>query len=107
LLAVLRPGKIRIDYPASHKRGNTESKHELMVVLGGYMEVQPEAVIILADAVERAEDLNEALAKDAMKKAKLMLKSSDKEKVSRAHLELELAMAKLTVLRKNKQYAKR
>jgi len=56
---------------------------------------------ILADAVERAADIDEAQAKHAAEQAKRMLDSSDKDKASRAHLELELVIAQLRVVRRN------
>ncbi len=101
LLAVLRPGEIRIDCPASDEPACSDCHTDYMVVFGGYMEVQADSIIILADAVERAADIDEAQAKQAVKQAEKLLTSPDKEKVSRALLDLELAIAKLRVVRKN------
>jgi len=72
-----------------------------MVVFGGYLEVQPDTVTILADAVERAADIDEAKAKHAAREARRMLRSDNKEKASRAMLDLELAIARLRVVRRN------
>ena len=98
LLALLRPGEVRIDCPA----GDAGMCHTVdIVVLGGFLEVQPDAVIILADAIARAEDIDAAQAAKAVEQAKQLLKSPDKEIAVQAMLDLELAMAKLQVARKN------
>jgi len=99
LLAILRPGEIRVDCPVH--ADSSECHTDNMVVFGGYLEVQPDRITILADAIERAPDIDEAQAKYALKQAKKMLKSSDKCKASRALLDLDLAIAKLQVLRRN------
>lgn len=94
LLALLRPGEVRI-----HCTGDDgcPCRMDDMVVFGGFLEVQPDAVIILADAIERAKDIDTARAKQAVERAKKMLSSSDQEQASRALLDLELAIAKLRV----------
>ncbi len=99
LLAVLKPGEVRIDCPDADNCGSCHSVD--IVVFGGFLEVQPDAIIILADAVERAEDIDEAQARKAVEHAKKMFVSPDKNKASRAFLELELAIAKLRVVRRN------
>ena len=99
LLALLRPGEIRIDCPAG--ADCRECHTEYMAVFGGYLEVQLDVVTILADAVERAEDIDAAQAQKTVEQARKLLNSSDKEIASKALLDLELAIAKLRVLRKN------
>ncbi len=61
LLTGLVPGPVRIV-----KQGGEE---EVFYVSGGYLEVQPNAVTILADAVLRADDIDEAAAKEAQEAA--------------------------------------
>jgi len=99
LLAVLRPGEVRIDCPQG-EQGEPCTATDI-VVFGGFLEVQPDAVIILADAVERAEDIDAAQAKKAADQAKRLLASPDKEIAVKALLDLELAVAKLRVARRN------
>jgi len=99
LLARLKPGTIRID--CSGNQQCAECHTDNMVVFGGYLEVQPDAIIILADAVERAKDIDAAQAKKALEQAKKLLSSPDKEIAVKAMLDLELAIAKLRVLRRN------
>jgi F-type H+-transporting ATPase subunit epsilon len=98
LLARLRPGEVRIDCQTVD-RENCQSID--IVVFGGFLEVQPDAIIILADAVERAEDIDAAQARKAVEQAKQLLNSPNKEIASKALLDLELAIAKLRVVRRN------
>ena len=100
LLALLRPGEVRIDCVDD---AGCHCRRDDMVVFGGYVEVQPDGVIILADAVERATDIDEARAREAAAQAREMLRSPDQDKASRALLDLELAMAQLAVLRRNRK----
>jgi len=102
LLATLRPGEVRID--CIDDKG-CPCQTDDMVVFGGYVEVQPDGVIILADAIERAKDIDEARAKQAVVEAKGVLRSSDVEKASKAMLDLELAIAKLRVARRNRKHS--
>ncbi len=102
LLAILRPGEIRILCESENHTSNCAPMD--IIVHGGFLEVQPESVTILADAVERAEDINAAQAKKALEQAKKQMLSSDKNIASKALLDLELAIAKLQLLRrKSKQ----
>jgi len=100
LLAMLRPGILRIDCLDEKKGG--ECHPDAMVVFGGFLEVQPDAVIVLADAVERTSDMNEAQAKHAVALAKQKLKTSRQhDSYGKALIELEVAIAKLRVTRRN------
>lgn len=60
LLTRLRPGEIRI------KNGD---KVEYLFVTGGILEIQPHVVTVLADAAERATDIDEAAAQEAKRRA--------------------------------------
>ena len=60
LITLLDAGELRI------KKGNTEQS---LLVFGGFMEVTPEKVIILADTAERAEEIDVARAEDARQRA--------------------------------------
>jgi len=100
LLAILRPGEVRIDC-----LGGNDSPTLDIVVSGGFLEVQPDAVIILADTVVRDEDMGAAQAELAVEQARKMLQSSDKEKAGKAWLDLELAVAKLRVMRRKSKHS--
>jgi F-type H+-transporting ATPase subunit epsilon len=60
LMTMLQPGELRI------KKGTEETD---MAVSGGFLEVRPDHVIILADTAERAEDIDIARAEAAKKRA--------------------------------------
>lgn len=62
LLSELKAGTIKLT-----KQGGTE---ELIYVSSGFLEVQPTVVTILADTAERAVNLDEAAAKEALEAAK-------------------------------------
>ena len=61
LITNLKPGPIRLV-----KQGGEE---EVYYISGGFLEVQPNMVKVLADTVQRAADLDEAQAQAALKAA--------------------------------------
>ena len=97
LLAILRPGEIRIDCPAED--GCSACHRDDMVTCGGYLEVRQNTVIILADTIFRSAEIDTAAAQKAIDNAKQALASPDKAIASKAMLDLELAIAKLRVVR--------
>jgi F-type H+-transporting ATPase subunit epsilon len=100
LLTPLRPGPLRII-----KQGGEE---ELVFVSGGYLEVQPHLVTILADTAVRAHDIDEASAQQARDEAlKTLTNQSGELDYSRASSELAEAAAQLMTLEKLRRQAKR
>ncbi|WP_223455172.1 MULTISPECIES: F0F1 ATP synthase subunit epsilon [unclassified Pseudomonas] len=65
LITNLKPGPIRLI-----KQGGEE---EVYYISGGFLEVQPNMVKVLADTVQRAADLDEAAALEAVKAAEKAL----------------------------------
>ena len=65
LITNLKPGPIRLI-----KQGG---EAEVFYISGGFLEVQPNMVKVLADTVQRAVDLDEASAQDAVKAAEKAL----------------------------------
>lgn len=61
LMTTLLPGEVRI------KKGGEET---LLVISGGFLEVRPDRVVILADAAERAEEIDVERAEAARKRAR-------------------------------------
>ena len=61
LITNLKPGPITLT-----KQGGTQ---EVFYISGGFLEVQPNMVKVLADTVQRAADLDEAQAQEALKAA--------------------------------------
>ena len=65
LITSLKPGPIRLI-----KQGG---EAEVFYISGGFLEVQPNMVKVLADTVQRAADLDEASAQEAVKAAEKAL----------------------------------
>ncbi len=82
LLAALNPGELRII--------NGEDVDEVFIS-GGFMEVQPNKVTILADTAERAADMDEAEVIAAQRRAEEVI-SSGKGDTDLAMAEAELAL---------------
>ena len=100
LLSSLIPGPVRIV-----KQGGDE---EVFFVSGGFIEVQPGVVTILADAALRADDVDEAAAEEARKEAVNALTNQTGEfDYGRASAQLAEAAAQLATLRKMKNRAGR
>jgi F-type H+-transporting ATPase subunit epsilon len=66
LMTMLMPGELAV------KKANEEI---YMAVTGGFLEVRPEKVIVLADACERCEEIDLNRAEDARRRAQERLKS--------------------------------
>lgn len=100
LLTQLKPGHVRV----IHEDGS----EELFYVSGGFLEVQPDRVTVLADSAERAADLDEAAAQEAVKRAQKMLEDQQTElDYAAAMSELAMASAQLQTIQELKRRAKR
>ena len=64
LMTMLQPGELIA------RKGNEEFS---LAVSGGFIEVRPNRVIVLADSAERAEEIDIARAEEAKKRAEQML----------------------------------
>src|SRR5205809_222126 len=62
LLTQIKPGALRVKLP-------DQDQEELVFVQGGFLEVQPHRVTVLADTAIRAKDLDEVKALEAKKAA--------------------------------------
>ena len=99
LLTQIKPGAVRIKIP-----GQTEE--ELVFVQGGFLEVQPTRVTVLADTAIRAKDLDEASALESRKAAlERMQNKASQEEVAIAEAELSIAVAQLEAIRKMRHRA--
>ena len=83
LISRIRPGTLKVV--------QEDGSEVNIFVAGGILEVQPGAVTVLSDTAIRAEDLDEAKALEARKRAEEAL-SSAKDKADIAVVEAELAM---------------
>jgi len=89
LLTTLVPGELKI------KLGGAD---EPLFISGGFLEVSDNAVTILADTAEHAEEIDQARAEEARRRAQERLEQSQSD-VERAELlgALERAMTRLRV----------
>ena len=94
LFTAIKPGSVRIKPAGS-------AAEELVFVQGGYLEVQPHLVTVLADTAIRAKDLDEKAALDAKRAAEeAMQNKTSKEEIAHAEAELASALAQLEAIRK-------
>jgi|UniRef100_A0A7V3RFU8 F-type H+-transporting ATPase subunit epsilon len=75
LVSIISPGEIKI------KRDN---EVEYMAITGGFVQVLPHKVIILADAAERAEEIDLERAMRARERAQKLLEERRGDKISHA-----------------------
>src|SRR5215207_2456971 len=89
LITTLAHGELRV------KKGNDEQS---LVVFGGFMEVTPDKVIVLADSAERAEEIDVARAETARRRAEesIAARAGDTDQ-ARAELALRRASIRLQV----------
>lgn len=89
LLTTLGPGELRI------KKGGTETS---LAVFGGFMDVRPDRVVVLTEAAEHAEEIDEARAEQARARAREVLQAGPVGiEEARARASLERAMVRLRV----------
>ena len=94
LFTQTKPGAVRMKLP-------NQATEELVFVQGGFLEVQPHAVTVLADTAIRAKDLDEKAALEAKKAAEdAMARKVTKEEIAAAEASLATAMAQLEAIRK-------
>jgi len=94
LMTMLQPGDLII------KRDDAE---EYLALSGGFLEVRPDKVVILADTCERAEEIDIARAEAAKCRAEQTLKeSSSKLDTAAAEAALHRSLARLKVAEKRR-----
>ncbi len=98
LMTTLNPGEL-----VAKKSGNEYT----LAISGGYLEVRPDRVIVLADSAERAEEIDIARAEDAKRRAQERLTHpGSPEETAAAEAALRRALARLEVadrVKKRKQ----
>ena len=100
LLTALVPGPVRIV--------TQSGEEEIFYVSGGFLEVQPGVVSILADTALRADDMDEAAAEEARREAEHALANQSGDfDYGRASARLAEAAAQLATLRKMRNRAVR
>jgi F-type H+-transporting ATPase subunit epsilon len=94
LITRIKPGAVRIKVVG-------REEEEFVFVAGGLLEVQPNAVTVLADTAIRGHDLDEAKALEAKKMAEeLLVNKESKIDYAKAQAELATAIAQLAAIAK-------
>ena len=92
LLTPLKPGPVKL---------LLDNEEEVIFVKGGYLEVQPNLVTVLADTAIKADDIDEAAMEEARKSAEQNIqKQSGELDYSKASAELAEAAAQLLTVQK-------
>jgi F-type H+-transporting ATPase subunit epsilon len=90
LITALVPGRLTVK--------NSKEPEVIMAVSGGFLEVLKNKVVILADAVEFARDIDLERAKKALERARQRLKSKEKDiDIPRAIAALKRAQNRVAV----------
>jgi len=82
LITSLEEGVMRVKRAAG--------REEVLAIHGGFMEVLPDHVTVLADAAERAEEIDLARAEEARQRAEELMKQRREDKVDYARAEAVL-----------------
>jgi len=95
LMTMLQPGELLV------RKGGEELS---LAVSGGFIEVRPDRVIVLADAAERAEEIDVARAEEAKRRAEERLSRPPTE-VDAARIEASLrrSMVRIKVAEKRRK----
>ncbi|MFA5318542.1 MAG: F0F1 ATP synthase subunit epsilon [Patescibacteria group bacterium] len=97
LISSLQPGVIEIK--------TIDNKFETMAVSGGFIEVLPTKVVILADTAERAVEIDEARAEEARKRAvELMEKREEQVDFTAVQAKIAKEMARLQAVKRYKRH---
>jgi len=91
LITSLQEGVMRVKRAAG--------REEVLAIHGGFMEVLPDQVTVLADAAERAEEIDLARAEEARQRAEELMKQRREDKVDyvRAETALRRSLVRLKI----------
>jgi F-type H+-transporting ATPase subunit epsilon len=93
LITALGPGPLTLRYP--------DGRVEVVCVSGGFLEVSHNRAVVLADAVERPEEIDVERAQAAAERARRRLKGSDPDlDALRAEMALARALGRVHVARR-------
>ncbi len=94
LMTMLRPGDLLI---------RKDNEEQYLAISGGFLEVRPDKAIVLADACERAEEIDVARAEAAKRRAEEILKTRTPEvDAAAAEAALRRSLARLKVAEKRR-----
>ena len=81
LITMLQPGELTV------RKDNDET---YIAIYGGFLEVRPDRVIVLADAAERAEEFDVARAEEAKRRAEQQMVNKKASETDKAQAEAAL-----------------
>ena len=94
LVTILQPGELMV---------RAEGEQSYLALSGGYMEVLGNRVIILADAAEDVDEIDEARAQEAMERAQERVANRESEAdIQQALASLRRAQVRVTVARRRR-----
>ena len=93
LISLIKPGEVVF---------KNEGQTTPLVIAGGFIEVQPDKVVILADSAEKVEEIKEDRAEEARKRAEQAMKEKTIDAKEYAYLvsKIEKEMARIKVAKK-------
>jgi F-type H+-transporting ATPase subunit epsilon len=95
LMTMLMPGELLV------KKGGEELS---LAISGGFLEVRPDRIIVLADAAERVEEIDLARAEAAKRRAEELLKTHPPEvDTARAEAALRRSLVRLKVVERRRK----
>ena len=95
LMTILEPGDLMI---------RKDKEEEYLAISGGFLEVRPDKVIILADACERVDEIDTARAEEAKKRAQETMKAAPlTDQAASAEAALRRSIARLKVSEKRRR----
>lgn len=95
LMTMLQPGELRV------RKGGEEIS---LAVSGGFLEVRPDRIIVLADTAERAEEINVERAEEAKRRAQERLSHRTPDiDVAQVEAALHRALVRLEVVAKRRK----
>ena len=95
LMTTLQAGELRV------RKGGEEFS---LVISGGFLEVRPDRIIVLADAAERAEEIDLTRAEEAKRRAQEYLgRPTPEVDIARAEASLRRSLARLKVGEKRRR----
>ncbi len=93
LMTMLTPGELRV------RKGGEEF---YLAISGGFLEVRPDRIIVLADAAERVEEIDVARAEEAKRRAEERLHVPGTDE-ARAEAALRRSLARLKVVERRRK----
>lgn len=99
LMTMIKPGEILI------RQGEEE---HFLAVSGGFLEVYPDHITVLADAAERADEIDISRAEEAKKRAeeRMSHRAAEGFDTARAEASLQRALTRLKVAQKRRRRTK-